>query len=72
MENGSRRYQVTVLGQTYTLEGPPDIVHMYRMVRGAYPPALSVELGSIDREPRLPMPDSRPAPNKVHSHYGDK
>jgi len=73
METGSRRrYHVTVLGETITVEGPPDIVNMYRVVRGTYPPALSVELGSIDDESRLPQPDARRAPNKVHSHYGDK
>lgn len=65
----SRRYHVTVQGETFTLEGPPDIVNMYRVVRGAYPAALSLELGSSDDEPR--QREDRPAPKKVHWHHGD-
>ena len=66
----SHWYHVTVQGETFTVEGPPDIVNMYRVVRGAYPAALTLELGRLTDEPR--PPDDRPAPNKVHSHYGDK
>jgi hypothetical protein len=70
MATGSRRYHVTVQGETFTVEGPSDIANMYRVVRGAYPANLSLELGSMDDEPR--SPETRRAPNKVHSDYGDK
>lgn len=65
-----RLYHLTVHGQTVTLEGPPDVVTMYRTVRRRYPPAVSVEIASLGDEPDPRQPNDRLAPNKVHSHHG--
>ena len=67
-----RQYHVTVQGQTITMDGPSDIARMYRVVRATVPTSLSVELGTIDDEPRPPLLNAGRTPNKVHSHYGDK
>lgn len=59
-----RLYDVTVLGVTATMPGPPDIVAMYRKVRDAYPPRLSVEIKSLEDHSSRRM-------DKGHSHHGD-
>lgn len=64
-------YTVIIQGQTLTLEGPADIVSMYRTIRRTYPPAVSVEIGSVDDDPRLHDPGGVQAHKKVNSHYGD-
>jgi len=66
-----RRYHLTVQGETLTLEGPPDIVNMYRTVRQTYPPALSVELATFDDDSRLRRTDGVKGRTKVHSNHGD-
>lgn len=76
-----RLYDVTVSGVTATLDGPGDVVAMYRKMRGAYPPDLSVEIRSIDNDLLRRYPGYSPAEgdgrrrreqgtDKVDSHYG--
>lgn len=66
-----RRYHLTVEGETLSLDGPPDIVTMYCALRQAYPAALSVELSTVDDQPRPGGADAPAGRHKVHSHHGD-
>jgi hypothetical protein len=66
-----RRYHLTVAGETLRLDGPPDIVTMYCALRRAYPAILSVELSTVDDQPRPHGPDAVDGRHKVHSHHGD-
>jgi hypothetical protein len=62
-------YNVTVLGETATLEGPDDIVSMYLATRRAYAPALSIELRSIDADLRLHHADHVEKVNSYEGHH---
>jgi hypothetical protein len=66
-----RRYQLTVEGETLSLDGPPDIVTMYCALRRAYPAVVSVELSTVDDQLRPRGPDALAGRHKVHSHHGD-
>ena len=61
-----RRYDVTVSGLTSTLEGPRDIVAMYRQVRRVFSAELSLEIKAIDDEPGT----AGLLDNKVDCYYG--
>jgi hypothetical protein len=63
-------YCLTVQGVTVTLEGPPDVVAMYRTIRRHYPAEVSVEIASLGDESVLRQPSFGMAPKKVHSHHG--
>lgn len=63
-------YHLTVQGETVTVEGPPDVVTMYCTIRRCYPPAVSVEIGTLGDDSVTRHPVERGAPNKVHSHHG--
>ena len=64
--HAQHKYNVTVSGETATLAGPDDIVTMYIELRRIYPPALSLEVKSIDEDLRLHHADTV---NKVNSHH---